>query len=351
MTQATIHPPGRWLLLLIPPLLAACSPGDAKLDEPEPALPVIAATASLGVVHAAYQGTATIEAEAEAVVVARIGGVVEAIAVEEGERVEADQVLARLDDERLRLEAARALATRQQLENDYQRIQKVLARDLVSREQFDRVRFEWEAARAAHALAELNVRETVIRAPFSGVVARRHIKLGNTVATGEPAFRITRMDRLEARLHVPERDIHTLAPGQRAELAVDAWPERRFTGSVDRIAPVVDAETGTVAVTVALTPDQDGLRPGMFGRLRIVHDRREDALLIPREAVLSEDAAEAVFVVRDGTARRQAIRSGYREGAHVEVLEGLVVGDRVVTTGQSSLKDGARVEVIPADAG
>lgn len=331
--------------------LAGCGDGSAKdkdKEKQEASIPVETARAVTGPIAAAYRGTATLEAEDEATVMAKQGGVIEQIHVEEGGRVVAGQVLARLETDRLKLEVARARATLDQLEQDFRRNESVYERNLVSREVYERAKFELEGARAAHDLARLALQEAEIRAPFEGVVSARHIKVGNTIQAGSPAFRITRMDRLEAQIYVPERDIHKLAPDQSATLVVDAWPQRRFDGRILRVSPVVDATTGTVKVTVAMAPDQPELRPGMFGRVEIVYDRRADALLVPKDAVLTEDAQTSVFVVADGRARRRPITVGYSDADHYQVIDGLSAGEQLVVTGQASLRDDSKVDIVNA---
>ncbi|MFP5307279.1 MAG: efflux RND transporter periplasmic adaptor subunit [Gammaproteobacteria bacterium] len=330
--------------------LAACSDGHAekKAEKDEPSIPVEIAVAVTGPIEAAYRGTATLEAEEEATVNAKSGGVIERILVEEGERVRAGQVLAQLETERLRLELARAKATLDKLEQDYKRNASVYQRNLISRELYERSKFELDGARAAYDLARLTLEEAEIRAPFDGVVSARHIKVGNTIQLGSPAFRITRMDSLQAQIFVPERDIHKLAPGQPAGLVVDAWPDKVFTGRILRVNPVVDAGTGTVKVTVAMAPEQPELKPGMFGRVEILYDRHDQALLIPKDAVLTEDAQHSVFVVSDGRARRRPITVGYSDASHYEVLDGISAGEQLVVTGQASLRDDSKVEVVNA---
>ena len=328
--------------------MVACGGKQEEEKKEAIAIPVEVSAARLGPIDAAYRGTATLEAEDEATVNAKTAGVIETVLVEEGERVRAGQVLARLETERLQLEVTRAKAALDKLEQDYERNKSVYQRNLVSREAFERTKFEFDGARAAYDLARLSLRESEIKAPFDGVVSQRYIKIGNQIAIGSPAFRVTRMDRLQAQIYVPERDIHKLAAGQAAVLAVDAWPDRLFRGEILRVNPVVDAQTGTVKVTVAMAPQQPELKPGMFGRVEIRYDRREQALLIPKDAVLTEDAAQSVFVVADGKARRRAIRTGYGDAEHYEVLEGLRAGEQVVTTGQTNLKDDAAVEIVPA---
>lgn len=330
-------------------LLLGCKPpGDEKAEDEkeQPAIPVEVAVVATGPIEAAYRGTATLEAEEEATVLAKQGGVIEQVLVEEGDRVSAGQVLARLETDKLSFELARNKADMDRLEQDFVRNKSVYQRNLVSREAYERSQFELEAARAAYDLARLALREAQIEAPISGVVTTRYIKRGNQIQPETEAFRITQMDRLRAAIYVPERDIHKLKPEHRVTLSTDAWPGRTFGGRVQLINPVVDPTTGTVKVTVFMDQDQADLKPGMFARAEILYDRRESALLVPKDAVLTEDARQAVYVVADGKALRRPIRTGYADAQHYEVLEGLVAGDQVVTTGQANLKDDAKVVAV-----
>ena len=335
--------------------LAACGgpDGDAQAEaekkEEKAAVPVEIAAAHHGAVSAFYSGTATLEAERDAEVVAKTGGVVEELVVEEGQRVKAGQVMARIDDDRLRLEVQRAEANLAQLEQEYLRNKQLHEKQLVSADAYEKLSYSMDAMRADLALARLQLAYTEIKAPFDGIVAERHIKLGNMLAQNEPAFRVTTYDPLIAKLHVPERELNKLVNEQPAELRVDALPGHTFTASVDRVSPVVDAATGTFTVTVAVSDTAGTLKPGMFGRVDIIYDRHEDAILIPRAAVINEDAKETVFVVREGHAQRQVVKTGYANNGSIEILEGLQAGDQVITVGKNSLKDGARVAVTNSD--
>jgi RND family efflux transporter MFP subunit len=299
-----------------------------------------------GAIDAVWRGTATLEAAEEAEVVAKVGGVVEEILVEEGDRVRARQPLARLDAERLRLEVARTKAELDRLAQEYERNQAMFRKQLVSLEHFEKTQFELARQKAAHALAELSLSDSTIRAPFDGVVAERHIKIGNMIQLHEPAFRVTQLDRLQSIVHVPEREIAKLAVGQAVSTRVEVWPDTPFRGSVERINPVVDPDTGTVKVTIALDDPSGRLRPGMFGRVEILYDRHVDALMLPRAAVLAEDQQAAVFVIDEGKANRAKIQTGYHDEDFVEVLAGVDEGDLVVIAGQTTLKDGASVEIV-----
>jgi len=338
-------------LLLTALLLVGCKGGDGKpeaaAEEKETApVPVEVAGLERGDVFAVYTGTASLETDADALVVAKVAGEVVEILAEEGDRVEEGQVLARLDGDRLRLEMDRAHANLRKLEQEYNRSIELFERGLVSSGAFEGQKYELEALRAIYRLAQLEYSYTQIRAPISGVVARRHIRLGNTISVNEPAFQVTELDPLIAYIHIPEREFRRLEPGQSAELTLDAIPGQRFEARVQRISPVVDPVTGTFKVTMEV-PDQGGrLKPGMFGRFNIVWDTRRNALLVPRVAIVDDDVSDSVFVIEDGKAVRRTVRTGYTRGAQVEILDGLSGDEEIVVIGQAGLRDGANVEVV-----
>lgn len=320
---------------------------DAEENKDErPAIPVEVASATTGDISAHLTGTATLEAEDEATVVSKSGGIVAEILVEEGSYVKAGQKLAQLDDDRLSLELERAEASLQKLAREYERNQELHDKQLVSTEEYERVRSEFEAQKAARDLASLSLEHTTVVAPISGIVSERMIKVGNMVQAYEPTFRITDFDPLHAIMHVPERELNKLQVGHRASLRVDAYPNDEFVGRIERISPVLDPATGTFKVTVEVRDRSLRLKPGMFTRIRIIHDTHAGTLLVPKEAVLAEDNESTVFVIRDSMTFRQTVETGYEDERYIEIVDGLDEGVQVITTGQSSLKDSSRVEVI-----
>ncbi|MCH8962863.1 MAG: efflux RND transporter periplasmic adaptor subunit [Bacteroidetes bacterium] len=328
----------------------SCS-SDAQSKSPEeekevPAVPVEAATVETGEIAAFYTGTASLEAEEEALVVAKTGGIVIEILAEEGQYVEEGQPLVKLDDERLTLELSRAEAALAKLRQDYERNDELFQKSLISAVEYERVKSDYETQKAARDLAQLDVTYTTVRAPFSGIISERLIKKGNMVATHAPTFRLTNFDPLLAVMHVPERELNKLRKGQRAELRLDALYGEVFTGVIKRISPIVDPTTGTFKVTIEVRDRSRQLKPGMFGRIRIVYDTRTDVLLVPKEAILAEDDESAVYVVRDSLAYRQVVETGYSNDAHMEIISGIDAGDIIITTGQNSLRDSSKVEVI-----
>lgn len=310
------------------------------------AIPVEMASATRGTISAYYSTTATLEAEDEAMVVAKVQGIVKELNVEEGDFIKAGEVMTRLEDEQLAIETSRAKANMDRLYNEYQRNKELYERELISAEQYENAKFEYESQKAEYDLAQLRLEYSQIKAPISGIVSQRLVKVGNMVNTDQEVFKITDFDPLLAILHVPEHEMAKIKKNQEAVIRVDAIPNETFSGRVLRISPVIDSESGTFKVTVAVHDNSHQLKPGMFGRVRIVYDTRPNALMIPKEAVMNEDGANSVYVLSNNLVFRRMIQTGYENGAHIEILEGLVDGDSVVTIGQSSLQDSALVQVV-----
>ncbi len=309
-------------------------------------IPIEIAAVEKGNISAYYNGTTTLEAEGDAQVVAKVSGVVQELMVEEGNYVKSGDVLARLDGEILRVELARAEATLQRLEQNYKMKSALYDRDATSIDVYQQAKYEYEAQKAARDLVKLNMDYTEIKAPISGVVSERMIKVGNMVIANSAVFRITDFDPLLAVLFVPEREIGKLSVGQRTVIKVDALGEVEFTGTVDRISPVVDPRTGTIKVTIIVQDPSAQLKAGMFARASIVHDIHKNTLMIPREAVIREDEESSVFVVLDSMVMKQAVETGYVNTTHIEIISGITFNDSVVVTGQGSLKDSALIEVV-----
>lgn len=308
-------------------------------------IPVEVATATAGDISAYYSSTATLEAENEAMVVAQVQGIVREIQVEEGDYVTAGDVLARLEDEQLELEAQRAKATMDRLLNELNRKEELYNKNLISAQEFENAKYEYQAQKSAYELAELRRKYSQIRAPISGVVSDRLIKVGNMISSGQEVFGITDFNPILAVLQVPEHEMYKIEKGQQALIQVDAVRGKTFEGQVLRVSPIVNPETGTFEVTVSIQNEKE-LKPGMFGRVRIVYDTHQNALTIPKNAVIREDGVSSVYVLNNNLAYRRTVSTGYTNGNNIEILEGLNPADTVVTIGQSSLQDSAMVEIV-----
>ena len=331
-------------------LLAACQSQDqdseANDDEESPPIPVEISLPTRGDVYAVYSGTAPIEAFAEADVIAKVHGEIRNILVEEGDEIKKGQVLARLDGDRLRLELNESEARLRKLQRDYERNLDLKGTGLISEGDFEKIKFEMDARQASFNLAKLELDYTQIRAPIEGVIAERYIKLGNTVNVGDPVFRVTSLEPLVAYLHVPEREYRNIDSGQLVQIEIDALKGEPIIASVSRVSPIVDPATGTFKVTVEITDEERRIKPGMFGRISIVYDKHENALQLPRSALVEDSGQTSVFVVEDNVAIKKVVQTGYSDRGMVEIVAGLEDGENVVTVGQLGLKPDAKVTVI-----
>jgi membrane fusion protein (multidrug efflux system) len=328
--------------------LTGCGVGEASVADQETIqaatpVPVEVAQPFRSSIHATYSVTATIASDFDAPVVARAGGEVVALLVEEGDRVDAGQVLARLDGKRLRLEMLAARANLDRARTEYERNVDLAARGLISAAMFDNLKFDLEALEANYELKKLDYRYAEIRAPIAGVVAAREIKRGQSLAVNDVAFRITNTRELVAYLQIPQSELPKFSAGDGASLTVASMPGSEFPATIERISPTIDTRNGTFRATAIIDNEAGNLAPGMFGRFTIAYEHHDNALLIPTAALIDEDDETSVYVVNDGAVVRRSIETGLENGATIEILGGLNENDSVVVVGHSNLRDGSKV--------
>jgi len=328
-------------------------------EEPaEDAIAVEVGGVTRGSLSAVYSTSATLRADKQATVTARTHGVVRELLVEEGDWIEEGQPLAVLEDDEQRIAFEQAKATFDNKRREYERAEKLHSQELTSEEDYETARRESVEAQHDADLAELALSRTVIRATFGGRVLVRHLDVGATVNDGTAVYEIADLNPLYADVQVPERQVAQLKPGQLVRLMTD---EEGSSGEaeIERIAPSVDATTGTVKVTLVLRR-ANGLRPGSFVRVGIVTDTHEDVLLVPRSSLVAEGRRWHLFRLKEGDERHVElieVARGFEEGDRVEILEGsgaerpLSENDRVVITGASSLSDGSAVQILDGTTG
>ena len=292
-------------------------------------------------------GNAHIEALREVEIVARVDGMLEYLAVEEGDKVKQGQVLATLDKSELRLNLKEANARLENNRNVYERTLKMLEQDLTSQEALEKAKYDYETAKAQKERAELNLHYATITAPFSGVITRRAVEQGDMIRSGTVLFQLADVEKLRLRVYVPEKEMGRISVGNPVRIQTEMYPGRYFSGVVEMIAPVVDPLTGTLKVTVRVTDEQGILRPGMFCSVYILIDTRRDVLVISRKALIPDTEVPEVFVVDDsGLVHRRQLEIGIQQGDTLEVVKGLSEDELVVLVGQESLHEGAPVQVM-----
>lgn len=310
------------------------------------------------------QSTGELLAVDEASVAAEVDGRITATLVQEGAAVEAGEVVLDIDAEKRHLEVnserARVAETRQAIEREEreaQRLRSLHSKNAASVSALDNAetklaaaRSRFSAARAKLGLAERALRDASVTAPFSGLIARRYVGVGDFVSPGQKLFDLIALDPVEVEFHLTERDSGRVKNGDQVSVRVAPYPDEVFTATVTVISPRIDPMTRTLRVKATL-PNPDGrLRPGLFARADLGIAERHGVPMIPEDAVLQRSDGAIVFLM-NGTNRveRRTIRLGGFHDGMVEAVSGLEVGEQVVVRGHARLIDGSLVDVRQRD--
>lgn len=334
------------LTLLFITLLSACSEPDIATTEVEYAIPVKTHTAQQDDVSSFYNTTAILEAPEEAKVVTRITGIINTLTVEEGDNVTQGQVLAVLDAKRQEYDLAHLQAEAQIIEQELQRLKKMTNKQFVSADAMAKLEYKLLSARAKRDQAQLQVSESLIRSPINGVIATRSVKAGNMAQEFDELFYVVNQESLHAILHLPEAQLPHLRIGQHAKIYTSHQKDIALNANVLRISPIIDTQSGTFKVTLQIPNSQSQLKAGMFTRVEIRYDTHENVITVPLDALIDQDNQYSIYVVNGNNVHKQQVNIGYKENNKVEILNGIEVGDKVVTHGQHNLKDQSLVEII-----
>jgi RND family efflux transporter MFP subunit len=300
----------------------------------------------------------------------RIPGRIEEYLVDEGETVVAGQALVRLDDRNYAasLREARASLHLARANLDLRRKELARAEELRShnvasqadldlkQNQLSVAQAEVERLVARIASLELDLEDTVLRAPSNGVVLEKFKEVGEIAVPGGFAgsgelIRLANMDELRAEVDINESDLSKIEIGQPAEVVPDAYPDQRYRAEVVKLYPQINRQKGTLKVEVKILEPDEKLRPDMSVRITFLREAQaapggEGAVLAPREAVRSEGGASFAWVVTEGRLRRQAIETGGDAGSgRVIVTRGLTGGEALVVGDAEGLAEGRKVEV------
>lgn len=308
-------------------------------------IPVEASTATIGEINDYQYANVILEAPEEASVIAKVNGIIETINVEEGDYVTAGQVLATIESKRFELKLQQVAAQVSRLENELTRIEKVHGQKLVATDTYDKLKWQYQEALVSLDIAKLDLAETRIIAPIDGYIASRSVKKGNLVTqySSSSLFHIVQTKKLHGIIHLPAQEFSTVEQGQVADITFN---NQSFSAKVERISPVVDKDSGTFKVVLNVDNSDNALKVGMFSRARLLKDSHLNTVLIPKQAVMTIDNQHTVFVMQDNIATRHSVTLGYSNDSVVEVLSGISADQQVITAGQNSLKDQAKVHQI-----
>ncbi len=302
-----------------------------------------------GPISAFLSFNSSLETEAAVDLYPQTGGQVEAVLAEEGHVVKEGQPLLKIEDRELRVDVNERETNLRHLEASFARIEEMFSRNLMTKQDYDNQVYQLDQSRLALERAKLRLSYATVHAPFDGVVTTRETQVGARVGTGTKLFSLIKLDEIVARVFVPARYLSAVAEGQSAIVTSEFMPGRTFTGWVKRISPIVDPKSGTFRVTVGVRGDNPTeLPPGLFVNVRVVTETRENAVLVPKRAIVYEGGERFAFVVVDGLAQKRRLVVGYEDPIAVEALSGFEPGSRVIVLGHNGLKDGARVRDVSA---
>jgi RND family efflux transporter MFP subunit len=301
-------------------------------------------------------------AVSQATVRSKLSAEVKRVLVREGDRVAAGQTVAEFDTAQLRAQLAERTATlasaRAQLattERTRQANAQLVKQNFISQNAFDTAdsAFQAQLASVAAAAAQLEqtqiqMNDSVVRAPIGGIVAKRHVQPGEKVAFDAPMLSIVDLSQLEVQAQVPVSDVPQIRKGMPAQVDIEGMSGRHFTGRVERINPSTEAGTRTVNIYVSLPNEESLLKAGMFAKVALVTMPETETQSLPMSAVRNEGGQSYVWVIADGKLTRRNVAVGRRDerAQWVEVTSGLGSDDVVLATKFDNLKDGLAAKVV-----
>jgi RND family efflux transporter MFP subunit len=375
----------------------ACSTADGKSAD-QPATPAAIAVSPVSAteqpISRFIRATGSLTAEDQAAVAAEVGGRVIATPVERGSAVAEGVEMIRISSTEAEAQVKEAEANAAQIEarlgltnaapfdvnntpevqtakasyelaqNEFARIKSLLDQRVVSQSEFDQRRTQMEsarqqyeaakngaaqqyqgllAARARASLARKALNDTVVRAPFTGLVAERTVSVGDYVNRGQKVVTVVRIDPLRVMLTVPEQFVSAVAVGAPVSFEVDAYPGRQFSGKIRYVSPALEANQRALTVEAVVPNTTRELKPGLFATARIEQPQRTPGVVVPAAAVQTSGGTSRVFVIAGDHVEERLVTVGQTIGADVEVTNGLKTGERVATQNVAKLTDGAKV--------
>ncbi|HAS6350146.1 TPA: efflux RND transporter periplasmic adaptor subunit [Vibrio vulnificus] len=281
-------------------------------------------------------------------------GVIKQIRFESGTQVKEGQPLVLLDSDVEKANLKSSEAKLPAAEAKYKRYQGLFKKGSISKEAYDEAGANYYSLKADIESLKASIARREIKAPFSGVIGIRNVYLGQYLQAGSDIVRLEDTSVMRLRFTVPQNDISRINLGQEVDIFVDAYPQNPFKGSITAIEPAVNIQSGLIQIQADI-PNSDGkLRSGMFARANIILPKLEDQVTLPQTAITFTLYGDNVYILTevDGVQRvkQHVVKVGERTGNIAHILDGVKVGDQVVTSGQVRLSNDAKVRVVESDA-
>jgi membrane fusion protein (multidrug efflux system) len=274
-----------------------------------------------------------------------IAGRIARIDFEEGMPVKSGQLLVKIHDADLQASLERAVARRRLAATRASRIEALFKYGGTNQQEYDAALSEVEVQEAEIRLIEAQIAKTEIRAPFDGIVGLRAVSLGAYVAPATRIATLQKIENIKVDFSIPERYAQRVQTGATLTFTIAGEPGT-FTGSVYAIEPRIDPTTRTLVLRALADNSHARLRPGAFAQIELQLGEMDDALVVPAESVVPGLTNKTVYVVHDGKAALREVRTGTRTESGVQILEGLVPGDRVIVSGLQQMRQGVSVTSV-----
>lgn len=289
------------------------------------------------------QAVGTLLPNEEVDLVAETTGKVVGIYFKEGQHVEKNALLLKVDDSDLQAQLKRALFQQKLLAEKLERQRILFEKDAVSREEFDQVQTDYNLIEADISLLKVKIDKTELRAPFSGVLGFRNVSLGAYLQNSTIVSRLVDDELLKVEFSVPEKYAGQALVGSTVQFTTES-SDRKFNAVVYAVDSKVDTDTRTISMRARCENPGRVLAPGMFARLSLITSKSDRSILIPTQSVVPEMEGKKVWLLKDGRAHSAVIETGQRTQDKIEVISGLSVGDTILVTGLMQVKDGAKVK-------
>lgn len=315
---------------------------------PPQSTPVETRAVTSGSIDRSWSAVGSLMANESLTVRPEIAGRIVKLGFEEGGTVKRGALLFELDASVERAQVDQAAADLALATRNAKRAEELFASALIAAADRDAATASLDAATAALALARARLEKTVIRAPFAGRAGLRKVAVGDYVNPGQDLVMLEDIGRMKLEFRLPELALADVRTGQPVQVELDAFPGERFVANVYALDSGVSMETRSIALRALLDNPDQRLRAGQFARVRLIVETQDNALLIPEQAVVPRGEQAFVFVIESGKAIEREVRLGQRRPGEVQVLEGLKLGDQIVTGGVQKISSGSAVAVVAA---
>lgn len=314
-----------------------------------PPVAVVAVAARMTQLENRVEALATVKANESVAISATITESIAGIFFEDGDNVEAGQLLVKLTQSEELAEVKLAEVELNEQKREYNRITDLVARKSIAASELDRLQSQVEAARARLETAHAKLSERNIHAPFKGVVGFRRVSKGTLVTPGTVITTLDDIATVKLDFTVPERFLSDVNVGNTVEARADAYPGQQFNAKIATVETRINPDTRALLVRAVLQNSERKLRPGMLLKINLIQGRHQ-GLVVPEEALFSVRKQHFVYALNpDDTVVKKAVRIGMRREGIVEIVDGISEGEQIISRGQQKVREGDVVKVQQED--